>query len=135
MASVGIPNAPRPCSLLAIGYGTIHFVNVQTLTRAGLARFLVQIGSAAEKPVHSIPPGSHWGIYEVEVADGRIRHARPSPHDPDPGTMYGALPEIVDHATRVWTPAVRESYLRARRARAFTGQLAVSGKNLSDRSQ
>jgi biotin/methionine sulfoxide reductase len=102
----------RPSSLLAIRYGTIHFVNVQSLTRAGLARFLVQIGSAAEKPVHSIPTGSHWGIYEVEVADGRIRHARPSPHDPDPGTMYGALPEIVDHATRVRTPAVRESYLR-----------------------
>jgi anaerobic selenocysteine-containing dehydrogenase len=60
----------------------------------------------------SIPTGSHWGIYEVEVADGRIQHARPSPHDPDPGTMYGALPEIVDHATRVRTPAVRESYLR-----------------------
>lgn len=60
----------------------------------------------------SITTGSHWGACEVEVADGRIQHARPSRHDPDSGTMYAALREIVDHATRVWTPVVRESYLR-----------------------
>jgi biotin/methionine sulfoxide reductase len=74
----------------------------------------------------SIPTGSHWGTYEVEVADGRIQHARPSPHDPDPGTMYGALPEIVDHATRVRTPVVRESYLREGIGSKRTGRGAES---------
>jgi biotin/methionine sulfoxide reductase len=59
-----------------------------------------------------IPTGSHWGVYEVDVEDGRVCSARPSPHDPDPGEMYAGLPQIVDHPSRVRFPAVRESYLR-----------------------
>lgn len=69
------------------------------------------MGSRKNK-MESIPTGSHWGMYEVEVANERIQNVRPSAHDPDPGIMYPALPEIIDHITRVRTPAVRESYLR-----------------------
>ena len=59
----------------------------------------------------TIPTGSHWGVYEVDVADGRIHDVRPSPNDPDPTPMHGALPALVDHPSRVRFPAVRESYL------------------------
>ena len=62
--------------------------------------------------VRTVPTGSHWGIYEVDVADGRIRDVRPSPHDPSPTPMHRALPEIVDHPSRVRFPAVREGYLK-----------------------
>jgi biotin/methionine sulfoxide reductase len=60
----------------------------------------------------TIPTGSHWGIYEIDVIDGRIHDVRPSPHDPDPTPMHRALPDIVDHQSRVRFPAVRESYLK-----------------------
>jgi biotin/methionine sulfoxide reductase len=63
--------------------------------------------------VTTIPTGSHWGIYEVDVVDGRIRDIRPSPHDPDPTPMHRSLPEIVDHPSRVRYPVVREGYLRS----------------------
>ena len=62
--------------------------------------------------VTTIPTGSHWGVYEVDVADGRIQEVRPSPHDPDPTPLHRALPDIVDHASRVRFPAVREGYLK-----------------------
>jgi len=60
----------------------------------------------------TVQTGSHWGIYEVDVADGRIQAVRPSPHDPDPTPLHRALPDIVDHDSRVRFPAVRESYLK-----------------------
>ena len=66
---------------------------------------------AAMGQVTTIPTGSHWGVYEVDVADGRIVDVRPSPHDPDPTPLHRALPDIVDHPSRVRFPAVRESYL------------------------
>lgn len=63
--------------------------------------------------VVTIPTGSHWGTYEVDVADGRIRDVRPSPHDPDPTPLHRALPDIVEHEVRLRFPAVRESYLKS----------------------
>ena len=63
----------------------------------------------------TVTTGSHWGLYEVDVADGRIRGVRPSPHDGDPTPLHRALPAIVDHPSRVRFPAVRESYLRGGR--------------------
>lgn len=61
--------------------------------------------------VRTIPTGSHWGMYDVDVADGRIRDVRPSARDPDPAPLYRSLPDIVDHPSRVRFPAVREGYL------------------------
>lgn len=62
--------------------------------------------------VKTVHTGSHWGIYEVDVADGRISAVRPSPHDPDPTPLHRALPDIVNHPSRVRFPVVRESYLK-----------------------
>src|SRR5437588_6142122 len=62
--------------------------------------------------VTTIPTGSHWGMYEVDVSDGRIRDVRPSPLDPDPAPHYRTLPDMVDHPTRVRHPAVREGWLK-----------------------
>ena len=59
----------------------------------------------------TVHTGSHWGIYEVDVADGHIRAVRPSPHDPDPTPLHRALPDIVNHACRVRFPAVRQGFL------------------------
>jgi biotin/methionine sulfoxide reductase len=61
--------------------------------------------------VTTVPTGSHWGIYEVDVADSQIVDVRPSSHDPDPSPIYRSLPDIVDHPSRMRFPAVRESYL------------------------
>jgi len=60
----------------------------------------------------TVATGSHWGTYEVEVADGRIVGTRPSPHDREPSPLHRALPEIVEHPTRIAQPMVREGYLR-----------------------
>ena len=62
--------------------------------------------------VTTVHTGSHWGIYEVDVTDGRISAVRPSPHDPDPTPMHRALPDIIDHQSRVRFPVVRQSYLK-----------------------
>jgi biotin/methionine sulfoxide reductase len=62
--------------------------------------------------VATIPTGSHWGMYEVDVADGRIVGVRPSPLDPDPPPHVHTLPDTVDHPSRVRFPAVRQSYLQ-----------------------
>ena len=72
--------------------------------------------------VKTIPTGSHWGIYEIDVADGRIRDVRPSPHDPAPTQLHRALPDILDHPSRIRFPAVRESYLRKGLASDRTGR-------------
>ncbi|MEI8153067.1 MAG: hypothetical protein WCG92_15910 [Hyphomicrobiales bacterium] len=61
--------------------------------------------------VTTVQTGSHWGIYEVDVTDGRISGVRPSAHDPDPTPMHRALPDVVDHQSRVRFPVVRQSYL------------------------
>jgi biotin/methionine sulfoxide reductase len=60
----------------------------------------------------TIRTGGHWGLYEVDVDGGRIRDVRPSPHDPDPTPMHRALPDIVDHPSRIRHPVVRQGYLK-----------------------
>ena len=70
------------------------------------------MSQASDSDLTTFPTGSHWGMYEVDVADGRIRAVRPSAHDPDPTPMHRALPDIVDHQSRVRFPSVRESYLK-----------------------
>lgn len=61
------------------------------------------------KTVHT---GSHWGIYEVDVTEGRINAVRPSPLDPDPTPLHRALPDIVNHQSRIRFPVVRQSFLK-----------------------
>ena len=63
----------------------------------------------------TVPTGAHWGIYDVLVADGRVVGARPWDEDPDPAPLYAALPETVDHPTRIdrRRPMVRAGYHNA----------------------
>ena len=61
----------------------------------------------------AVPTGAHWGIYDVLVADGRVVGARPWDGDPDPAPLNAALPELVDHPTRIARPMVRAGYHNA----------------------
>ena len=61
----------------------------------------------------AIPTGAHWGVYDVLVEGGRVVGARPWGEDPDPAPLYAALPEMVDHRTRIARPMVRAGYHNA----------------------
>ena len=61
----------------------------------------------------AVPTGAHWGIYDVLVSGGRVVGARPWADDPDPAPLYAALPETVDHPTRIARPMVRAGYHNA----------------------
>src|SRR5699024_9447528 len=53
---------------------------------------------------------AHWGVYEVETADGRVVDIHPWAGDPDPSPL-GRSMKAVDGPTRVRTPMVREGWL------------------------
>lgn len=57
---------------------------------------------------------SHWGAFEVDVADGRIVATRPFAHDPHPTGIPDILPQAVHHASRVAHPAIRRGWLETR---------------------
>ena len=40
---------------------------------------------------------SHWGAYQLEVGDGRIRAAYPSPDDADPSPIGRSIASAVHH--------------------------------------
>ena len=54
---------------------------------------------------------SHWGAYQLEVGDGRIRAAHPSPDDADPSPIGRSIPGAVHHRSRVSQPMARKSWL------------------------
>ncbi len=53
----------------------------------------------------------HWGVYEVEVEDGRIARLKPFAHDPEPSPIGYSVPAALNSPTRVLRPSVRKSYL------------------------
>ncbi|UZE50693.1 molybdopterin-dependent oxidoreductase [Rhodopseudomonas sp. P2A-2r] len=57
---------------------------------------------------------SHWGVFNVETANGEILGTTPFSRDPRPASYVGSLPETVRHELRIERPHVRESYLRHR---------------------
>lgn len=59
----------------------------------------------------TVPTASHWGSYDVDVADGRIAAVRPSPGDPDPSPIGQSFVDGVDHPCRIREPMVRAGYL------------------------
>jgi biotin/methionine sulfoxide reductase len=72
--------------------------------------------------------GSHWGVFSVEVADGKAVAARPFPTDPAPPPLIDSfLAANADGATRVTRPMVRKGWLESRRAGASTGGGAGRG--------
>lgn len=59
----------------------------------------------------TVPTASHWGTYDIEVADGRIVAARPFGGDPDPSPIGRSLVDGVDHPCRIREPMVRAGFL------------------------
>jgi biotin/methionine sulfoxide reductase len=54
---------------------------------------------------------SHWGAFEVDVADGRIIATRPFAEDPDPSHIPDSLPAAVHHRSRIARPSIRRGWL------------------------
>ena len=54
---------------------------------------------------------THWGVYEVEVADGRVTRLKPFAHDPDPSPIGNSMPAALTSPARILRPAIRKSYL------------------------
>lgn len=61
----------------------------------------------------TVPHSSHWGAFDVEVADDRIVELTPTGSDSDPSPLIHDLGEAVDSQVRVRRPAVRKSWLDA----------------------
>ncbi|MGE0730498.1 MAG: molybdopterin-dependent oxidoreductase [Acidimicrobiia bacterium] len=54
---------------------------------------------------------THWGTFELEVADGRITGVRGVAADPDPSPIGQSLLDVHDHPLRIRRPAARRGYL------------------------
>ena len=54
---------------------------------------------------------THWGTYEVEVADRRVVALRPFDRDPDPSPIGASLVDAVEAECRIREPMVRAGYL------------------------
>jgi biotin/methionine sulfoxide reductase len=57
---------------------------------------------------------SHWGVFNVETANGEILGTTLFSRDTRPASYVGSLPETVRHELRIERLHVRESYLRHR---------------------
>src|SRR5262245_55429079 len=55
--------------------------------------------------------GSHWGMYDVEVDNGRIIGVRAFAKDPQPSRMINTIPSAVHAACRITRPMVRQGWL------------------------
>ena len=55
--------------------------------------------------------GNHWGIFDVEVEDGRVVSTRPREGDPHPSPLVGSVPSAVHAKTRILHPMVRQGWL------------------------
>jgi biotin/methionine sulfoxide reductase len=56
--------------------------------------------------------GSHWGVYDAEVQDGRLVAVHPFEKDPHPTPLIEAMPSAVYHQSRIRQPMVRQGYLK-----------------------
>ena len=59
----------------------------------------------------SFPTGSHWGIYTVEVENGRVVNAKPFDRDPHPSQIIEAIPSATHAECRINRPMVRKGWL------------------------
>ncbi len=57
---------------------------------------------------------TQWGVYYVEVEDGRLRTVHGHPLDPQPSALGQALVDGVQHRLRIQRPAVRRGWLNQR---------------------
>jgi biotin/methionine sulfoxide reductase len=56
--------------------------------------------------------GSHWGLYDAEVENGRVVGVRPFHKDPKPSRLIKAMPSAVHAPCRVERPMVRQGWLK-----------------------
>ncbi|MFV2039817.1 MAG: molybdopterin-dependent oxidoreductase, partial [Acidimicrobiales bacterium] len=63
------------------------------------------------QPDTSVRTFTHWGAYDVGVAEGRIVAVTPFEGDPDPSPIGQSLVDGIDHPSRVRGPAVRKGWL------------------------
>ena len=54
---------------------------------------------------------TQWGVYDVEVEDGRIVDVFPIDEDPEPAEILHTLRDGVQHPSRIRTPAIRRGWL------------------------
>lgn len=66
--------------------------------------------AAATSRVHT---GSHWGVYDAEIHNGRLAATHPFARDPHPSPLIEAMPSAIHHQSRVTRPMVRQGYLQA----------------------
>ena len=55
--------------------------------------------------------GNHWGIFDVEVEDGKVVGTRPFERDPHPSPLAAAVPSAVNSRSRILHPMVRQGWL------------------------
>ncbi|NKR91533.1 molybdopterin guanine dinucleotide-containing S/N-oxide reductase [Rhodococcus hoagii] len=56
---------------------------------------------------------AHWGMFDVESADGDVSAVHPYAGDVDPSPILGNLPGSVRHRARITAPAVRRGWLES----------------------
>ncbi|ORL76647.1 molybdopterin-dependent oxidoreductase [Prescottella equi] len=56
---------------------------------------------------------AHWGMFDVESADGDVSAVHPYAGDADPSPILGNLPGSVRHRARITGPAVRRGWLES----------------------
>ena len=56
---------------------------------------------------------TQWGVYTVEVVNGRIRNVASIAEDPAPSALGEALRDGVQHDTRIRRPAIRKRWLES----------------------
>ena len=54
---------------------------------------------------------THWGTYQVVVADGRVTDLHGFEQDPDPSPIGPGIIDVLDGPTRIAAPMVRKSWL------------------------
>src|SRR5437879_3689836 len=75
----------------------------------------------AEQP-RTVPTSYHWGSFDVEVADGRVRALTPAADVPERSPIGRSIAGTLDDPARIRRPMVRAGYL----ARAL-GKPGASG--------
>ena len=84
-----------------------------------------------DKPANTrIQTYTHWGAYDIEVADDRIVAVHADENDPDPSLIGQSYGDALDHRVRVAQPMVRKGWLDngpdSRQARGTEPFVAVS---------
>ena len=56
--------------------------------------------------------GSHWGVYDAEVDNGRVVGVRAFDRDPQPSRIITTIPSAVHAESRITQPMVRQGWLQ-----------------------